>query len=191
MQARSRYFYSQSNISCAMHINFAICMDMNFSYDQITQIVKNVSKQTKKNNLTANIYICVDCSCSAVQIRLHAHKKSTNKHTPTHSQTHIHTHTNFPEMFVLFPQKIRSLEKLLRKRLDAERSKHFPPIKRGCRIDVYLTSSGQNCQFSKFLYLFSYTNKPTHKHIVAYIHNSFFPQYNTTKKNEHFLKSFN
>lgn len=29
--------------------------------------------------------------------------------------------------------------------LEAERSKHFPPIKRGCRIDVYLTSSGQIC----------------------------------------------
>lgn len=33
--------------------------------------------------------------------------------------------------------------------LEAERSKHFPPIKRGCRIDVYLTSSGQQISRQK------------------------------------------
>lgn len=35
------------------------------------------------------------------------------------------------------------MESALRVNLEAVRSKHLPPIKRGCNADVYLTSSGQ------------------------------------------------
>lgn len=35
------------------------------------------------------------------------------------------------------------LESTLRVSLGAERSKHLPPIKRGTKADIYLTSSGQ------------------------------------------------
>ena len=36
------------------------------------------------------------------------------------------------------------METILRNILGSDRSKHFPPIKRGSNIDVYLTSSGQH-----------------------------------------------
>lgn len=35
------------------------------------------------------------------------------------------------------------MEKILRSKLGANRSKHLPPIKRGSQADIYLTSSGQ------------------------------------------------
>lgn len=48
-------------------------------------------------------------------------------------------------------QKIKCMEKMLRKVLGAERSKHLPPIKRGSCADVYLTSSGQDQMVSFFI----------------------------------------
>jgi len=37
---------------------------------------------------------------------------------------------------------MRTMELILRQKLDSDRSKYLPPIKRGGYIDIYMTSSG-------------------------------------------------
>lgn len=44
-------------------------------------------------------------------------------------------------MYILL-QTMRALELILQQKLNSDRSKYLPPIKRGGYIDIYMTSSG-------------------------------------------------
>lgn len=39
-------------------------------------------------------------------------------------------------------QTMRAMELILQQKLNSDRSKYLPPIKRGGYIDIYMTSSG-------------------------------------------------
>lgn len=70
-------------------------------------------------------------------------------------------------------QNMRTMELILRQKLDSDRSKYLPPIKRGGYIDIYMTSSGwSNKHYSFFCYtkeMFSFLLVPYKQYISRVI----------------------